>query len=201
MHNSWRTILLCLFLAIPITAIQAHNHDYEKPIETAQQLVEWCQYEVEQRYLARDQQPRNWRISHVRKGNYLKVKLKFRIYYQEKSAVCRIRIGAQQQYAVYQESPDESDTANTSVQTHNHEEEKPIETAQQLVEWCQYQVEKRYLVRNQTPSNWRISHSRKGNYLNVKLKFLVEYENKSAVCQIRQGAQQQYAIFQETVNE
>jgi hypothetical protein len=95
---------ICLFLVIPITAIYAHNNDDEIPINTAQELVAWCQNEVEQVYLARDQVPRNWRVRHHRKGNYIIVRLKFRIKYEDKVATCQIRKGAQRRYAIFQDN-------------------------------------------------------------------------------------------------
>jgi hypothetical protein len=85
---------ICLFLVIPITAIYAHNNE----------LVAWCQNEVEQVYLARDQVPRNWRVRHHRKGNYIIVRLKFRIKYEDKVATCQIRKGAQRRYAIFQDN-------------------------------------------------------------------------------------------------
>ena len=105
--DKWRWFYLaCLFLVIPNTPIHAHNYDAEAPINDPRELVEWCQHEVEQLYLARDQVPRNWRIAHIRKGNYIKVKLTFRINYEDKTAACQIRKGAQRRYAIFQPEAD-----------------------------------------------------------------------------------------------
>ena len=91
----------CLLLVIQIAEVSAHNNDDEVPINDAQELVAWCQNEVEQLYLASDKIPRNWRVSHVKQGNFIKVKLKFRVEYEDKSAVCQVRQGAQRRYAIF----------------------------------------------------------------------------------------------------
>lgn len=103
----WRwAIPACLFLVIPFPGSFAHNDIDDVPINTAQDLVEWCKNEVEQRYLGQDKTPRNWRVSHVVKGNYLIARLTFNIEYADKHAECQIRKGAQRRYAVFQEKVD-----------------------------------------------------------------------------------------------
>lgn len=99
-------LVLPLFLAIPYPALAAHNDIDDVPINTAQELVEWCKNEVEQRYLGQDKTPRNWRVSHSVKGNYLQARLTFSIDYADKKAECHIRKGAQRRYAIFQENVD-----------------------------------------------------------------------------------------------
>lgn len=101
MRNWELRLAISLFLVIQISSIFAHNTDDELPITNAQELAVWCQHEVEQLYLANDQEPRNWRISHVMKGNYIHVQLTFRINDEDKIAACRIRKGAQRRYAIF----------------------------------------------------------------------------------------------------
>lgn len=103
--QQWRCVVpACLFLVIPFTAAYGHNDIDDVPINTAQELVEWCKNEVEQRYLGQDKIPRNWRVSHTVKGNYLHVRLTFRIEYADKIADCQVRRGAQRRYALFQEN-------------------------------------------------------------------------------------------------
>jgi len=95
---------VCLFLAIPFGSLHAHNDIDDVPVNTTQELVDWCRNEVEQRALSQDQTPRNWRASQLVKGNYLHVRLTYRIEYVDKVADCKIRKGAQRRYAVFNDS-------------------------------------------------------------------------------------------------
>ena len=106
MQKSPWVVLACLFLVIPFPNAFAHNDIDDVPIKIGQELVEWCKNEAEQRYLGQDKTPRNWRVSHLVKGNYLITRLTFNIEYADKHAECQIRKGAQRRYAVFQEKVD-----------------------------------------------------------------------------------------------
>ena len=103
MKNLAWVLAVCLFMVIPLPAVFAHNDIDDLPINTAQELVEWCKNEVEQRSLGQDKIPRNWRVSHSVKGNYLHVRLTYKIEYDDRIAVCQVRKDAQRHYAIYQD--------------------------------------------------------------------------------------------------
>lgn len=93
-------LLMIFFGMTLLTSLPVHAHEEDKPINTSEELSQWCKNLVEQHYLPENRLPRNWREAPLVDGDYYKTKLVYRIEYEDYLAECTVRAGAARKYVV-----------------------------------------------------------------------------------------------------
>ncbi len=76
-----------------------------------------------------------------------------------------------------------------------HYEDKPINTASELRDWCEAVSEASFIGKGVRPSNWSATFWSEGNVLLVKGSWRVESQEVTVECRIARGAQTRYATI------
>ncbi len=90
---------LWLSLAALPHAADGHEHDHDREIHQASELVPWCRQEAEARYTARGETTYQWSASYSDRGNTLSVEGRLRVEGRDVKVECRIARGARERYA------------------------------------------------------------------------------------------------------
>lgn len=91
----YSVVIACL-LASPAFAA----NQYDPPINSSGELLEWCQQESQATFIGKGITPYNWTASHWDSADTLFVKGSWRINTKEAIVECRVGRGAKRSYAV-----------------------------------------------------------------------------------------------------
>ena len=140
--------MVCIFILIISSGVFAD--DGNMPIRNTSELQEWCRYKSYDHYIAQDITPYNWSSSWWSKINVLHVKGEWNVNNNKQTVKCRVLTGAERKYAII-EMPSQNLLALA------YENERTINTNNELVNWCKNNSAMYYIERNQTPYNWTFS--------------------------------------------
>jgi hypothetical protein len=76
------------------------------------------------------------------------------------------------------------------------EQERVINLATELLPWCRYEAESRYIAKNITPYQWSASYHDRSNVLYVNGRLRVHGDDIAVRCRIARGARERYAIIE-----
>ena len=93
-----KTLLAITFLSLATPVFAANQ--YDPPINTSGELLEWCQQESQATFLGKGITPYNWTASHWDEADTLFVKGSWRIDTKEVTVKCSVGRGARRSYAV-----------------------------------------------------------------------------------------------------
>lgn len=82
-----------------------------------------------------------------------------------------------------------------AANAHEAKEEKIINTATELRDWCKSETRNYYIARKSTPYNWSASWWQEGNTLHVKGSWRVEPDNVEVLCQAAKGGSRKHASY------
>ena len=82
------------------------------------------------------------------------------------------------------------------AQAHPGYDDRPIENASDLNEWCKTESEAYFIGQATPPYNWSSSYWSEGNALFVKGNWLVGHDHITVQCHVAQGARREYAAFE-----
>jgi hypothetical protein len=74
-----------------------------------------------------------------------------------------------------------------------HDDEIPINTGTELVEWCRAESEAQFVAQSRTAYNWVARHVERGNMLVVEAEWRVDGQRMAVECRIAKGARREYA--------
>ena len=184
--------IACLVLMLlPFTT---YAHDQDLFINDTSDLLQWCKAETEDHYVAKGVTPYNWTASWREQGNTLLVKGNVRVESNEVSIECRITKGAKKQHMVY-EIRSES-LISHPFSSEAHDQDIPVNSASELLEWCKAETEDHYVTTGATPYNWSASAREQGNTLLVNGRWRVELDDVPVECRIAKGAKRKNAVYE-----
>jgi hypothetical protein len=82
-----------------------------------------------------------------------------------------------------------------SVPVAAHDDELPINTGSELVDWCKAESEAQFVAQEKTAYNWVARHVERGNALVVEGNWRVDGERIEVECRIAKGARREYATM------
>ena len=82
---------------------------------------------------------------------------------------------------------------STVLSQERHHDDRPINTASELRDWCQSESEASLIGKGITPSNWSASFWEEGNVLIAKGSWRVGTDEVNVECRIARGAQTRFA--------
>lgn len=82
---------------------------------------------------------------------------------------------------------------STALSNERSQDEKPINSASELRDWCKSESEASLIGKGITPSNWTASFWQEGNVLIAKGSWRVSADEVTVECRIARGAQTRFA--------